>query len=451
MSSSVEDRGGTVLRGAQAAGGITLVLYYAERAPLRAAIADHLYAFQRYGGRPSIYLNLAVRSIPTWIDRLEVDLVVFHTVLLAQRWQPLVFRRLIRKLEPVRRLRCRKVAIPQDEFIQTDLLVEFLRRFEVDHVLSCAPESEWRTIYGALLDGPTSFTRVLTGYIEPASLARIDRLAATAGERTIDIGYRAWRPEYWLGRHGLLKGQIAELFASHAAARGLRADISLRDDDTLLGDDWYRFLLRTRWTIGAEGGASLIDRDGSLRERTRAYRVAYPEATFEEVEAACFPDRDGSLGLAAISPRHLEACMTRTAQVLVEGSYNGVLEAGVHYLPLRRDFSNIEEMLDLMSDEALRTQLADRAYRDIVASRRYESSVFVHAILAGIDTAPAGSPPGVVERALGAWERRLDRPSWLFVIVKQRLRPVVRTILERTGLLRPLLRLRSRARDRAEG
>jgi hypothetical protein len=448
MTSSAEDRGGTALRGAHVAGGVTLVLYWAERAPLRSAIADHLYAFQRYGGRPSIYLNLAVRSIPAWIDRLGVDLVVFHTVLLAQRWQPRVFRRILRKLQPVRRLGCRMVAIPQDEFIQTDLLTEFLRRFEVDHVLSCAPESEWRTIYGALLDGPTTFTRVLTGYVEPASLARIDRLAATVGERTIDIGYRAWRPEYWLGRHGLLKGRIAEVFASQAAARGLRADISLRDEDTLLGDDWYRFLLRTRWTIGVEGGASLIDRDGSLRERTLAYQVAHPEALFEEVEAACFPDRDGSLGLAAISPRHLEACVTRTAQVLIEGSYNGILEAGVHYLPLRRDFANIEEVLDLLSQEELRTQLADRAYRDIVASRRYEYSMFVHTILARI---AAGSPPGVVGRALGAWERRLDRPSWLFVIVKQRLKPVVRNVLERTGLLRPFMRLRAGARDRAEG
>ncbi len=444
MTSSAENLGRTALPGAH----LTLILYYAERAPLRSAIADHLYAFQRYGGRPSIYVNLAVRGIPAWIDRLGVDVVIFHTILLAQRWQPRVFRRILRQLEPIRRLHCLKVAIPQDEFIQTDLLTDFIRRFEVDHVLSCAPESEWRTIYGALPEGPTTFTRVLTGYIERASLARIDRLAATAGERPIDIGYRAWQPEYWLGRHGQLKGRIAEVFASHAAARGLRADISLRDEDTLLGDDWYRFLLRSRWAIGVEGGASLIDRDGSLRQRTLTYQVDHPAAPFEEVEAACFPDRDGSLGLVAISPRHLEACATRTAQVLVEGSYNGILEAGVHYLPLRRDFANIEEVLDLLSREEFRTQLADRAYRDIVASRRYEYSTFVQSVLG---PAVAGNAPGFVGRALGAWERRLDLPSWWLVAAKQRLKPSVRNVLERTHLLRPLIRLRAGARDRAEG
>ena len=77
-------------------------------------------------------------------------------------------------------------------------------------------------------------------------MARIARLAEGAGARTIDVGYRAWRPEYWLGRHGLLKGQIADAVAKAAPAHGLTTDISLDERDTLLGDDWYRFLLRSR-------------------------------------------------------------------------------------------------------------------------------------------------------------------------------------------------------------
>ena len=42
--------------------------------------------------------------------------------------------------------------------------------------------------------------------------------------------------------------------------------------------------------------------------------------------------------------------MTKTAQILVEGRYSGVLEPERHYLPVRRDFSNLDEVLERARD-----------------------------------------------------------------------------------------------------
>jgi hypothetical protein len=423
--------------------GTVLVLYYAERGPLRTAIADHLYSFQRYSGSRCVYVNLAARRIPRWIDRLGVTVIVFHTILLAQRWQPRVFRKVLARLEPTRRLNATRVAIPQDEFIQTDLLAAFLTDHRVDHVLTCAPESEWRTIYGSLVDGPTTFRRVLTGYLEPSTVSRVVQLAAGAGPRDIDVSYRAWRPEAWLGRHGQLKGLIAERFSSAAPERGLTTDISLDDSRTLLGDDWYRFLLRSRWTIGVEGGASLIDRDGSIRARTQAYVAEHPDARFEEIENACFAGLDGTLRLQAISPRHLEACVTRTGQVLIEGSYNGILRAGEHFLELRSDFSNLPEVLDAMSREDFRAGLVERAYRDVVGMESLRYPCFVEEVMARIRPGTAASAqPGTAGKALLAVERRLDGPSWLWVSARNNLKSALKTVLRSARLLGPVSRLR---------
>ena len=101
------------------------------------------------------------------------------------------------------------------------------------------------------------------------------------------------------------------------------------------------------------------------------YLAEHPDASFEEVEANCFPGADGGLRYFAISPRHLEACATRTAQVLIEGSYNGILRPGEHYIELRRDFSNLDEVLDLIESDAERARLTEAAYRDVVASGAY--------------------------------------------------------------------------------
>ena len=422
-------------------GPTVLVLYSALVSPLKTAVADHLRSFGRYGSGRTIYLNISVRSIPPWIERLGIDVVVFHTTLLSNRWDPPAFRMVKRKLRRLRGGTWTKVAIPQDEFLETETLCAFLREFNVDQVLTCASPDQWPVIYGDLVDGPTTFTRVLTGYLDADTVARIDRLAQEDQQRAIDISYRAKRAEPWLGRHALLKSAIAGAFEREATDQGLTSDISVRPQDTLIGDAWYRLLLGSRWTIGVEGGASVIDRDGTIRKRTLRYLYAHPQASFEEVEAACFPGQDGSLHLMALSPRHLEACATRTAQALIEGEYNGVLEAGTHYLPVRADLTNLADVCRAMQDDDLRASLADRAYRDVVASGRFDYHELVRLVVPEAARRP-GDRPGIGASLLLAWESRQDRLSWFWVAIRQAVSRRVRQALVATGLLPYVRRIR---------
>jgi hypothetical protein len=430
--------------------GAILVLYHAPRTPLRQAVADHLYSIRRYSGRPCIYVNLAVRRIPSWIERVDIDLVVFHTILLSTRWYPEAFRDIARRLRPVTRLSCPRIAIPQDEFLNTDLLVEFLQEFRVNHVFTCAPADEWERIYGPLMADGVGLTRVLTGYLEPHTVNRINRLADKVGERDIDIGYRSWKPEPWLGRHGMLKGWIAERFAEKGRTLGLRVDISVDRAATLFGDAWYRFLLRCRYTIGVEGGASIHDRDGRIRRCVDAYIAEHPDAGFEEIEHSCFAGLDGTFNLRAISPRHLEACATRTPQALVEGSYNGILKPGIHYLPLRADLADISEVLEEIAHGEEGTEMAERAYRDVVASGRYSYASFVATLLADIPVKPSQmrGHDSVSVRAISAWARIADPLSWILVWIRQMAREVGRETLRRLGLLEAAKRARARRRLR---
>ena len=205
-------------------------------------------------------------------------------------------------------------------------------------------------------------------------------MAQEISERSIDIGYRTgYFPAF--GRQGLLKSQLAETFQRKAEQYGVVADISSQAKDFLAGDDWYRFLLRCKYTLGVESGASLLDRDGCIWESSLEYLEHHPEASFQEVEAACFPRLDGNLELYAISPRHLEACATRTCQILIEGDYNGILKAGEHYIELKRDFSNVDQLMELVRQDTLRTEITERAHRDIVESGQYTYRSFVQYVL----------------------------------------------------------------------
>lgn len=395
-----------------------LIVYYSAQYPLRATVKDHLYSFQRYAPHRCFYLNLAAKRLPSFLLTVPFDLIVFHTIFLALRaWIPREFYKAMKKIEPLKSLRTVKIALPQDEFLNTDLLCDFINEFDIQCVFSVMPEDEWPNIYHKVDQKKVQFFRVLTGYLEKTTVARINSLSQTVLDRPIDIGYRTKQARYSLGRHGVMKAQIAEIFQKEALRKQLVSDISLDPRDVFVGDAWYEFLLNCKYTIGIEGGASILDKDGTIKKKTDDYLRRHPEASFEEVEAHCFRGVDDSASLFAISPRHLEACATRTCQILIEGEYNGILKPGVHYIELRRDFSNLEPVLETIKQDQRRGEIVERAYQDIVESGQYTYTRFVEFVLENaLPKNRSGQAPFRIT-LLWKWTQVTDLISWGWIAV----------------------------------
>ena len=416
-----------------------LIVYYATHYPIRATIWDHLYSFQRHSGQRCFYWNLAFGKVPRFVKTIPFDLVIFDTIFL---WYRADFERILPNAAPIKQLQAVKVALPQDEFFQTDTLCRFINEFGIDAVFSVMPPETWPSIYPTVDHQKVRFYTALTGYLEGETLARINRLASENIPRTIDIGYRAVHSPYFLGRHGRLKVKVAEAFQEHTPP-GLVTDISTDEKDTFLGDDWYRFLLRCKYTIGVEGGASVLDHDGSIRQKVQAYLAQHPQASFEEVEAACFPGADGApksaaskaAVMSAISPRQLEACATRTCQILVEGEYNGILQAGKHYIALKGDFGNIEDVWAALQDDQARMAMVEQAYQDIVASGQYTYRSFVRSVIEQALGDRPGTSAGLWTHLLYHRLRVTDGLNW-------------RLLALYTSVLRPLLAPEMRQRIR---
>jgi hypothetical protein len=393
-----------------------LIVYVSNQYPMRATLWDQLYCFRRYSDHNCFYLNFSVRQVPWYLKKIKFDLIVFGTMFLATRVVDEWFRDPRERALPLNSFDALRIAFPQDEYLATDALSEFIKEFSIDRVFSLAPESEWPKIYQGVDTTKVKLSSVLPGYLDDETVARIDDLARECTSRDIDIGYRTWRAAPNLGRHGFLRQQIAEVFQTGASKHNLKTDISTRMEDTLWADAWYKFLLRCKYTISVEGGASVLDRDGSIKQLTDAYLAEHPDASFAEVERACFPGRDGELRYVAISPRHLEACATRTCQVLIEGEYNHILTPGRHYVELKRDFSNLEEVLQIIKQDKLREEITENAYRDIVAPGNYTYRGFVDQVLR--ESARDLPPESSTERPLLTaviyqWMRVSDFLAWV--------------------------------------
>ncbi len=356
-----------------------LIIYGWVSEPMRATIRDLLFCYHNYTNHNCFFLDISKEGFRFYLLKVNFDIIIYHTVLLsAIRWGTQdLFDSVLQKIRPLKNNKAIKVALPQDEWIHTNLLNRFINEMNINIVFSVAPESEWHIIYEDVDRDKVQIYQVLTGYLDTKVLKAIQEYEQDDAQRDIDIGYRAYKAPMWLGRHGYLKTYIADVFQEYATQFGFKTDISTKEGDTILGNNWYKYLLRCKYFIGVEGGSTVHDPDGKIWANGTLFSKENPNATFEDVEASIFPHQDGNLKLIAISPRHLECCATKTCQVLIEGNYNSILEAHKHYIELKKNFSNLTEVLEMMKDENLRIKIAEQAYQDIVISDKYSYKTFV--------------------------------------------------------------------------
>lgn len=153
----------------------------------------------------------------------------------------------------------------------------------------------------------------------------------------------------------------------------------------------------------------------SYSKNTTKYLNEHPDATFEEVEEKLFPNRDGEISYFALSPRHLEACATKTCQILIEGSYNNILQPDLHYIPLKEDMSNLDDIQAILKDETHRLKITTKAYEDIVASGKYTYRSFVTKVFEKClqNEKPKIKSSGILLLMNKIWERFM----WTWIII----------------------------------
>lgn len=355
-----------------------IVFYFARGAwPLRRSTWEDLQSWGRHADAPVIYINAAFGMRLEDVAALQPSRILFDTSFLKLRWQdPILLQDRSFRTE-LARIDAAKILRPQDEFVDTDAIDEFACAIKADLILSCAPPCEHDRLYPSARKQGLAIKQVMTAYIDEALRKRSLTRRTPLSRRNIDLGYKAWRATPWLGRHAKLKVDIAEHALASSRTQALRMAISLDPSDVVVGDDWLKFLESCKAVIGVEGGASIHDPDGQLRQAGIDFITRNPEADFETIERACFAGRDGSFNLRCLSPRHLEAAAVGTCQFLVKGEYNHALTAGVHYVPIDPDLSNMDDVLASFDEPIAMQAMSDRARHHVLNAPELSYRSFV--------------------------------------------------------------------------
>jgi hypothetical protein len=332
------------------------------------------------------------------------DAVILHYTFLAFHWDAFSLLKWKQVFQWVADLPCLKAAMPQDEADHAELLDEWLVEWGVDVVFSVLGRPD--TDLYPLARQYAKIVPCLTGYIDEAEALEIGARLLPPAERQLDLVYRARALPYRYGTAGRLKALIGDRVAGPAIEAGLRVDISTREADTIFGSRWIDFLASSKATLGCESGFTVIDRRGEIKDREAEIMAAAPDICFADF-AGQMPRDWNNQRLFAVSPRHLEAAVTKTCQVLIEGSYEGILQPNRHYIPLKPDFSNLDEVLQRLRDVDCLRQMTETAYAEVVLGGHYSYRNFanrVYDVLA--DRLAAGRDVASSQEHARAYERR---------------------------------------------
>lgn len=328
-------------------------------------VFDHINGIRHLSRHHVTLMNPRFGASMVGVDLSFFDVILIHYSIWIL-WETYLSAPLRQK---IRRSPCLKAQFIQDEYRYVNMTVDRMVDLGIDVLFSCVPEETLSRIYGDSRLQRVRKVPVLTGYVPEGF---IDGLSLPPIiKRPIDIGYRSRANAPWLGNLSREKVLIAEGILQRAPALELKCDVSVQESDRIYGKDWPIFLGRCRAVLGTASGASIVDFDGKVESAANEYLMANPWASYDEVFDKVLAPYEGKAVINTISPRIFEAAVTRTAQIMFESPYAGIIDPWVHYIPLKRDFSNMAEVAALVRDDSYLEDLTERAHSDLVESGRF--------------------------------------------------------------------------------
>ena len=346
-----------------------------------ATVTDHIDALCQATGHSVRKLSL-LGDLPEALDLERFDAIILHYSLILSM-DSYVSARARGKLRGFNGV---KVVFIQDEYRWVNKAISALAYIGADILFTCVPDGEIHNVYPPATLPGLRIINTLTGFV-PAHLLSIKPLDYSA--RELDIGYRARKLSALFGQLAREKWLIAERVVADIQSQNLLHDISCRESDRIYGQDWLDFVRNCRAMLGTESGASLFDFTGDLQPAIEQYEKEHPDASFGDVEERFFKGQDGLIRMNQISPRCFEAAALRTLMILYEGHYSGVLQPWRHYVPLKKDHSNMDEVVAALRDRNVWTRIVECAYEEVACNSAWSYRVFgqqVGAALAKIFT-----------------------------------------------------------------
>jgi hypothetical protein len=371
------------------------------------AIYDHIVAFQEYSDNAIVYIDVLSEPVTSNIlNQFDVVVVHFTITIFDDDRMPHSLRVLLRTIK------AKKIVFIQDDYRSINCVVERLAYIKADVLFTEVNKKlEIEKVYPTSKLPNLIKKTMLAGYI-PKNLLQHNR--PSYEERPMDVIYRARKLPEWLGAFSREKFILGEKFSQDALKYNLQINISSRIEDRLFGSEWTNSLKQSKAALGCEGGASVFDFEGSLEESVSNYKTKHQNATFETIQKMFFKDLEDKIEYKMLTPRCFEYAAMGILMILYEGEYSGILKPWVHYVPLKKDHSNMDEIVQAIRNPNLWKEITDCAYQEVALNEEYSYKTAIKEFDDIVDRITLNK--GIQEKIVSA---RITSPNFDNIILPQ--------------------------------
>ena len=347
-----------------------ILCVYSPTQTYTATVFEHLDSLRKYSKFSWHYLGISAFNDKSEDIQSYDALVIHYSVRLPFGDVSNV------ALQKLRNFRGLRVLFIQDEYDNTNAVKKIINSVPFDLVFTVVPLCSIQKIYPSNEFLQTRFVSNLTGYVPDKLIGQVGKLTPPS-ERSIVVAYRGRPLPIRYGRLGQEKIAIGQHVKAYCRKHRVPCDIEWDECSRIYGEDWYKFISSAKAMLGSESGSNVFDWKGDIQQTIDHYRKEWPNATEQDVYRNVIEELEVDGLMNQVSPRIFEMAAAKTVMVLFEGAYSGVLEPGTHFLPLKKDFSNVDQILSELSDDVKVDAMAERTYQDIILSERYSYRQFV--------------------------------------------------------------------------
>jgi hypothetical protein len=266
-----------------------------------------------------------------------------------------------------------KICFIQDDYYDINYINFILNYTNINIVFTCIKGSDIFKIYKST---NIIYKNIFTGYTS------YNNYFKKINDKTINMFYRGKTLNYIYGELGQDKLNIGIKMKKICEQYNISNDIEWDDDKRIYTEKWLEYLSNAKVTLGTLTGSNVLNYDYNKRDEIIKWlgNIILPvddNSEFSYNNAKIKFDIKEQLNVEQISPKIFEAISVGTVLLMYEGNYGYILKPDIHYISLKKDYSNIEDVIKKIKDDEYLQNMADRAYNDIILSNKYSYEKFI--------------------------------------------------------------------------